>query len=90
MFVMLRTFLLIQKEIWKAIIDCCRHDLFLTENEIRQAQSLTDVLEIVELCSTTLGSNQNDLLKAIKFWNFFWPTQYFINDFMMAWDSEKY
>ena len=56
--------LLIQKEIQKALIDCSRHDLFLTENEIRQAQSLTDVLEIVELCSTTLGSNQNDLLKG--------------------------
>ena len=49
MFVMLCTFLLIQKEIQKAIIDCCRHDLFLTENEIRQAQSLTNVLEIVEM-----------------------------------------
>ena len=61
---MLRTFLLIQKEIRKALIDCSRQDLFLTENEIRQAQSLTDVLEIVELCSTTLGSNQNDLLKG--------------------------
>ena len=56
--------LLIQKEIWKALIDCSSYDLFLTENEIRQAQSLTDVLEIVGLCSTTLGSNQTDLLEG--------------------------
>ena len=62
MLAMLCTFLLIQKEIQKALIDSSRQDLFLIENEIRQAQSLTDVLEIVELCSTTLGSNQNDLL----------------------------
>ena len=56
--------LLIQKEIQKAIIYCCCHDLFLTENEIRQVKSLTDVLKIVELSSTTLGSNQIDLLKG--------------------------
>ena len=36
----------------------------MTENEIRQAQSLTDVLEIVVLSSTTLESNQKDLLKG--------------------------
>ena len=63
MFVMLCTFLLIQKEIQKALIDSSCQDLFLRENKIRQAQSLTDVLKIVELSSTTLGSNQNDLLK---------------------------
>ena len=56
--------LLIQKEIQKALIDCSRHDLFLTENEIQQVKSLTDVLKIVELSSTTLGSNQIDLLKG--------------------------
>ena len=36
----------------------------MTENEIRQVKSLTDVLKIVELSSTTLGSNQIDLLKG--------------------------
>ena len=46
------------------MIDCSRHDLFLTENEIRQVKSLTDVLKTVELSSTTLGSNQIDLLKG--------------------------
>ena len=56
--------LLIQKEIQKTLIDCSRHDLFLTKNKIRQAKGLTDVLKIVELSSTTLGSNQIDLLKG--------------------------
>ena len=62
--------LLIQKEIPKALIDCSRHDLFLTENEIRQAQRLTDVLEIMGLSSTTLGSNQNDLLEGNRILEF--------------------
>ena len=56
--------LFIQKEIQKALIDCYRHDLFLTKNKIRQAKGLTDVLKIVELSSTTLGSNQIDPLKG--------------------------
>ena len=62
--------LLIQKEIQKALINCSRHDLFLTEYEIRQVKSLTDVLKIVELSSTTLGSNQIDLLKGNRILKF--------------------
>ena len=62
--------LLIQKEIQKTLIDCSRHDLFLTKNKIRQAKGLTDVLKIVELSSTTLGSNQIDLLKGDRILEF--------------------
>ncbi len=62
MLAMLRTFLLTQKEIQKASIDCSCHVCSGQKTRSDKHKGDKYVL-VVELSSPTLGSNQNDLLK---------------------------
>ena len=61
---MVGRFLRIQKEIEKALINFSLQEEILSEPEIRQLRSLKEVLEVVEISSTTLASNKTDLFQG--------------------------